>query len=182
MGLVGSSIGATNALEGCQYQGLVRQTLELIVQLFHDTNKLKDKYNCRKYTPECLSTVQTQIPGPVQILAASFSNFRINSRQSSISRMILQKTQWLIGDQKKFGVLIREIRDLIDGLSYITKDLVTVTLREHTIRNAIRSIKEVETHSLVAEACQMDHPDITDAASTRIDTEAMATTRGHEIV
>lgn len=151
MGLTGFSTGATNALEGCQYQGLVRQALELIVQLFHNTNKLKDKYGCRKHARGRLPPVQTQIPGPVQNLAGSFSNFRISSRQSTICRKILQKTQRLIGDHKKFGVLIGEIRDMIDGLRHITEDLVTVAQQEHTIKNAVRNIEDVETLNLVAE-------------------------------
>jgi hypothetical protein len=93
---VDSSTGATNALEGCQYQGLVRQTLELIIQLFHDTNKLKDKVFLDAY-PETYDDI-TPTESVTQIFNFGVYRLRPAIDQHSVSEVEFGDYDWLRED------------------------------------------------------------------------------------
>lgn len=82
----------------------------------------------------------------------------------------------MIHDRQKFGFLIAEVKDLINGLQDITNSLVAVADQRGIMRKGIGNIKSVETLGLVAEVCENDHPDLSEAASMRADTISMATT------
>jgi hypothetical protein len=63
-------------LEGHRFEPLIRETLEMIVMLFNDSEKLKDVYGCRS------DIEQVRLPTAIESdsidkLAAAFKNFRI---------------------------------------------------------------------------------------------------------
>src|SRR2546423_5065739 len=113
-------------LDQCQFHRLVRDTLEIILQLFNDTHKVRDAYGCRPSPEQESSPVyiaDAEEGGPVHNLAASFENFKIGGDERRQSSTILQKAKWVVHDRKKFDGLITEVKGLIDGLQDITKSL-----------------------------------------------------------
>ena len=88
---------------------------------------------------------------------------------------------WVVHDRKKFGGLVKEIKDLVDSLHGITNSCVPVSQQAGTIKRKITNISDAETLSLIAEVCSEDHPDIADAASTRADTISLASTHQRHV-
>ena len=159
-------------IDSFRFPEVVREILEVVFQLFHDSHKIRDKYGCRQATSQDLS--DTDQNGPISSLAASFSNFAIRSSQVSRTSKIIHNIIWVIHDRKKFGALVAEIKDLVDSLQGITSPSVPVTRQAGTMRRKIVDIRDAETLSLIAEVCSEDHPDIADAASTKADTMSLA--------
>lgn len=185
----GESMGLTDTTTADEYRPIdrfrfpevVREILDVVLQLFHDSQKIRDKYGCRQATSEDLLQ-DTDQNGPVRSLAASFSNFSIQSIQRSKTSKIVQNVCWVIHDRKKFGALVAEIKDLIDSLQGITSPSVPVARQAGIMRRKIASIRDAETLSLIAEVCSEDHPDIADAASTKADTMSLASTHNRRVV
>ena len=87
----------------------------------------------------------------------------------------------MIKDSQKFSDLVQEVRTLIDSLQDITKSLSTTVRQEGMLRYGIQQIKDPETLSLVSEICLLDYPDISDAASIKIDVLNIATDKRQRI-
>jgi hypothetical protein len=179
MGLTEStSENQQRPLDLCQFSHLVKETLEVIFQLFNDSHKIKDTYGCRPSTEHDSSQLhlaEASEAGPVRNLTTSFGNFKIGGNKRKRST-IVQKARWVVHDRKKFSKLITEVKDLIDGLQDVTKSLVTVADQSNLMRGGIRKIRSIETLSLVAEVCETDHPYLSGVASMQADTVSMATT------
>jgi hypothetical protein len=162
-----------------QFHELVTESLEIIFQLFNDTHKIKDAYGCRPFMGQDGSPVrlaEVEEARPVRDLATSFDNFKIGGNKRNCPSGIVQKARWAVHDRKKFNGLITEVKDLIDGLQHITKSLATMAEQGRMMSKGISNITDIGTLSLVAEVCEVDHPDLSDAASMRADTISMATT------
>ena len=146
----------------------VKDILELILHLFHDSSKLTERYGCNAISsaqdPYGYSLVARDTT-PIQNLAASFSNFTLGTTSD-----LSQRTRWVIQDKKRFESLIVEVRDLVNGLQDITKTLSSASHQRRKMSRRIEQIKDVETLNIVAEACENIHPHISRAASTTADT------------
>ena len=122
---------------------------------------------------------------PTADLAISFWSFSIanDSRllPTSHGKKLISMTRWTIRDKKSFLGLIEEVKILIDGLQDITKPIFTVARQEGMMRFAIQQIRNLDTLEIVSEVCQRDHPDISDAASVKMDVLTIATSRRLEI-
>jgi hypothetical protein len=94
---------------------------------------------------------------------------------------LASRTRWAIRDKKSFTVLIEEVKNLVDGLRDITKPIFTVARQEGMIKYAIQQIRNLDTLEILSEVCQEDHPDISDAASVKMDVLTIATSRRLEI-
>ena len=170
-------------LDDYDQKNVVQGTLEMIFQLLNDTQKIESKYGCRQ-TCDLKDTnnqpVQLEGPeeSPVTVLAASFSNF---GNLTNPKPQSLHKTRWVVNDRKKFGFLLVELKDLVDGLQDITERLISITRLESMMRKAIRSIKNVDTLTLVSEVTQEDHPDLSVAASNKAETVSMPASTWQEI-
>lgn len=185
----GESMGLTDTAEAdkdrpidrFRFPEVVREILEVVFQLFHDSHKIRDKYGCRQATSEDLLLDADQ-NGPISSLAASFSNFSIRSSLLPRTSRMMQNIIWVIHDRKKFGALVTEVKDLVDSLQGITSPSVPVARQAGTMRRKIVNIRDAETLSLIAEVCSEDHPDIADAASTKADTMSLASTHQRYVV
>ena len=146
----------------------VKEVLELIVQLFNDSQKLTERYGCKAISaaqdPYGYSLIAKDTAA-IQNLAAAFSNFRLGTASD-----LSQKTRWVIQDKKRFEHLIVEVRELVDGLQKITKSISSADSQKRKMSRRIEQIKDVETLNIVAEACENVHPHISRAASTTADT------------
>jgi hypothetical protein len=100
---------------------------------------------------------------------------------SRTRKMIAQRSLWVIHDCEKFHGLIREVKDLIDGVQDITKGLASIARQDHMIKSHVMRITDEETLDMVSDVCDIDHPSIADAATARADTISMATTKRLDI-
>ena len=179
MGLTGTAQhGIQRPLDLCPYPETVCETLELILDLFKDSDKLKNRYGCEKVElddPRRPEITWTQ-GSVMHQLNASFYNFKIKSATHVTETTLVRTANWIIHDRKKFQTLIQEIKGLIDGLQDITKDLGSLAIQEEMIRQRIFKINDIRTLDWVAEICENDHPSISDAASLRAGSCSEATT------
>jgi CheY-like chemotaxis protein len=151
-------------LEGHRFEPLIRETMEMIVMLFNDSEKLKDVYGCRSDIEQvCLpAAIESD---SIDKLAAAFKNFRIKCSTTDQSPVYLKKAKWAIHDRKKFTMLITENKNLIDGLQEITKSLVSVPRQAGQMKRTIQKIKDVGTHRMLADVCEHDYPELSEASS-----------------
>jgi hypothetical protein len=79
MGLTDTADAAEERLiDKFRFPEVVREILEVVFQLFHDSHKIRDKYGCRSATFED-GVVDVDQAGPISSLAATFSDFTIRS-------------------------------------------------------------------------------------------------------
>ena len=172
----GEEIGLTKTSVDCQLRpldacpghikNLVRDTLEMTIRLFMDTQTLKNRYGCKEFSPmdaPGLALAHGNDFGPLDRLATSFSHFKVaNPSPDKFARLAL-KTKWIIHDRKNFIELIAEIRAFVDGLQHLTQPLYPAVRQESTIRRGVQQISNVETLDLIADVCEFDHPTIADS-------------------
>ena len=121
MGLSDDTDSSQNVLNDCDFHNIIHDTLQIIVQLFTDSQALAGKYGCRvlEISDAELGLLEWESSSPTSRLNAAFNKFK-SSVQATGSRA-KRTTRWVIQDRKKFGLLIKEARELIDGLQDITK-------------------------------------------------------------
>ena len=165
-------------------QKLARDTLEMIIHLFTDTQKLKDRYGCKEIsqgTTLDLPMGTSSSFRAIENLAASFSHYKFCVAPQSSIRQLTLKARWVAYDKKKFSSLVTEVKDFINGLQEITKSISTVAYQNSRMRDHIQRINDVETLSFVTEVCDVDHRDISDAASDRLEVLSLTPTRKHDM-
>lgn len=184
----GESMGLTDTSEASEsrpidrfrFLDIVRDILELIIRLFHDSDKIRDKYGCRPCTTlEICESEQVAMFGS---LASSFSNFSVRFKPSLQQSNVAKTVTWVIHDRKKFVGLVTEIKELVDSLQGITSPCVSVARQQGNMRRRIVSVDDAETLSLIAEVCAEDHPDVAKVASDRADTISLASTHKHHVL
>jgi hypothetical protein len=187
MGLTAALVaGRPRPLDSCpdHVQDLVKDTLDMIIQLFTDTKKLKYRYGCKEILPQ---TASYQLPiltsdfGPMENLAASFSHYRVRTGAPGNVAQLTLKTRSVIHDRKKFISLIAEVKDFVDGLQNLTRSLYPVVHQENNIKLGVQQINDVNTLDLLAEVREVEHPAISDAASEKSEILSIPTTRRREI-
>ena len=164
--------GQPRPLESSQFQNLVHATLQMILEMFQDSQKMEREYGC-KVAPAVnsgmLPIAQADSGDLIESSSAAFSNFNIAGRVCNKLKRFSSQTQWIINDRKKFLTLIVEAKSLIDGLQDITKSLSTSARLEGMMRYAIQQVKDAETLQLIADVSEKDYPDLSDAASIKVD-------------
>jgi hypothetical protein len=159
------------------------------MRLLHDSEKIKARYECKKTkvsTSEDCPYRREPSSDALDDLAASFSYFRVPD-QSMVSpprpkrEEIVPKTRWAVCDRKKFTKLIDEVKGFVDGLQDITESISTVARQEGMMRFGVQQIKDTDTLQIVSDVCENDYPDISDAASIKLDVLTITTTRRDEI-
>lgn len=130
-----------------------------------------------------LISAQDSDTGSLADLSASFSHFAVSghSKQAFVKNKLIAKTRWAISDRKKFVGLIADVRSFVDALQEITRPISTVAKQEGMLRYGIQQINNVDTLEIIAEAFQVDYPDVSDAASIKMDDLTVATSRRLEI-
>ncbi|ERF73038.1 hypothetical protein EPUS_08602 [Endocarpon pusillum Z07020] len=169
---------ARQPLDSCPYAEIVHEILELILDMFGDSQKLKTKYGCVTIDVKNEVNMDTTLSqrSALQQLSTSFDNFSIKSATQVKKRSLIKTALWAIHDRKKFETLVHEVKGLIDGLQDITKDLGSLVVQEQMIRSRILRINDVRTLDWVAEICESNHPAISDAASLKAESLSEAST------
>lgn len=158
-----------NLLEGCQFHLLVTKCLRQIIHLLSDAQSVRDKYGGVASNPDKLPLLEEKPHGYTTGVALAFGNFKTRqpSKESRLRTGMLCKTKWIIRDRKKFAVLIADVRNLVNGLQDITKDLQGTIKLEDALRKRVESIIDASTLMNIASAWKDSHPHIASAASTR---------------
>jgi Prion-inhibition and propagation len=144
----------TSPLDSFVFRSLVFSILETMQRLFYDSDKLKNRYGCRPSSQLRLGSIETSSIS--RALAAAFADFKVDGSTEAVRSNYVQKTRWLIHDHKKFKALISDIKDFVDGLQNITKELSPKPFQESAIRRRIGLIEDVATLEVVAEVCETD--------------------------
>jgi hypothetical protein len=189
------------ALEKAQFATLVKDTLEMILELFENTETLKKRYGCAQDCGKGLdpskATSSSNLPSSTLVedhdpnldLATGFSYFHMSapsdlktpSREKETKATIVKKVFWVIQDKKKFDGLIKELRSFIDSLQEITKALSSATRQNSLLRYGVQQINNVETLELISDACKVDYPDISEAASVKLEVTTVGSYKRQEI-
>jgi hypothetical protein len=135
---------------------VIKRILESIHVLLTDSQQLRDRYDMRE-VPESsnittLRYMELVSPTSMTIFRRSYTRLcnRIitnNSRVPASSRVI-----WAIQDREKFGSLVDDLRDLVDGLVTLLTPVVQ-SIGNRIIEDDIASLKMSDLR-LFVEACQ----------------------------
>jgi hypothetical protein len=160
----GNSVGIVRALDDGRSAILedepvvqvIKRSLGSIHVLLTDSQQLRDRYDMRE-VPESsnittLRYMELVSPTSMTIFRRSYTRLcnRIitnNSRVPSSNRVI-----WAIQDREKFGSLVNDLRDLVDGLVTLLPPVVQ-SVGNRIIEDDIASLK-MSNLRLFVEACQ----------------------------
>ena len=160
-------------LDSFQFKGLVVQTLQTLHDLFNDSERIQERYGCRKATALAIAGGEEEdLTNP---LAAAFLHFQ-NGLPEGRGLKMGQKARWVIRDRKKFAELVSHIKELVDGLQEITKSMAPIVLQESAMTKRITTITDVDTLQLVSEICEEDHAAFSRAASLKSEILSMSDT------
>ena len=169
----------TSPLDSFAFRSLVSSTLEMMQKLFYDADKLENRYGCRPSSQLRLGSIETSSIS--RALAAAFADFKADGSTTAVQSKYVQKTRWLIHDHKKFKALVSDIKDFVDGLQDVTKELSPKPSQESAIRRRIGLIEDVATLEVVAEVCETDHPSFSETASQKWDIISAFTGSGRDV-
>jgi Prion-inhibition and propagation len=159
-------------LQDCNFQDVIQDTLELILQLLTDSENPSSKYGCHQLesSGENSTSSEADEQTPSAKVTAAFSHLGIHRRYAKGT------AKWIIQDRKKFTLLIDESRELSSGLQEITAHLVSRRNQERAMTAQIVTIQNHETLSMISEMCDNNHPAFSVAASCRIGALSLAPT------
>ena len=173
MGLTGAKkeqpVSAT-----CEFQSVMMETLQMLLQLFEDSDRLQNVYGCKQSLDT--SHAEKRATDEVKHLAQSFRNFKLTGIRHSKKSNFWIQARWAINDRKKFASFISDIKDYVDGLQGITKVVTPSSAQEETVIKRVETINDIETLDMLSEVCHEDHPDIARVASDRAETISMTST------
>ena len=184
MGLIREDSGQKRTLlDGFEFREHVQQALHHILTLLTDSNRLSKKYGGQQVAIEASSSLAIrsgQSPSVSKLMAA-FKRIKINDSVREQAGKVKSKSVWVFHDRKKYIALISEVRDLVDTVEKLTKDIVSQAQQEHFMVSRINAISDLRTLNMVTEVCEQDHPAYSDAASNRADVVSMTTTRRGDV-
>lgn len=191
MGLTGVNAAATerqHLLDSSPFKDLIKETLATILELFCDAKKLQDSYGCKEEGRYAIRPPQASTPkashDPIDHLAGAFSNFKTPidlALPPLASKGAMRKARWIIHDKKKFGALVMEVKTFIEGLQEITKPLFTVARQDGMMRYGVQKINNLETLETISAVCEGYYPELSDAASVKLDVLTIDTSKRKEI-
>lgn len=96
-------------LEGIVFEDLVRETLEMILLLFGDANKIEDFYRCR-HEEHGRKLLHDSGYDSVEKLAIAFRRIRMYAKVSKQASDLYQKARWSIHNRKSLECSLRRRR------------------------------------------------------------------------
>ncbi|KAL7783146.1 prion-inhibition and propagation domain-containing protein [Trichoderma afarasin] len=168
-------------LEDFEFSAVVQRALELIVELLTDSERLSSRYGAKQIAVE--EGVQLVAKSrSVSKLKAAFKRLTITDGAHEQATKVKRKSFWVLHDRKKYEDLIVEVRELVDGVEKVTKDLVGREQQQDLVISRINTINDIRTLNMLSEACELDYPAISDATSIRADTISMVSTQKGKII
>ncbi|KAF3388972.1 hypothetical protein F1880_004239 [Penicillium rolfsii] len=183
MGLTAETTTKQRPIDLCTYSDLIHETMTLILAIFDDSEKMQDRYGCAG-----VKASQLGLEGPesvIQQLSASFNNFAVKSTPADRAKSSLRrKTHWVIRDRKKFETLICDAKAYIDSLQEITKNLQVHTSQhqQDMMTSGIRRINNTRALEWLSEVCEIDYPELSDAATSKAETITQLSIAGNDLL
>lgn len=139
-------------------ESIVRRGLGNISKILEDTDFLQSRYGVQRAT----------LDGPIRdskgLTASALKRFRLRFGREGPG--VIKRAQWAISDASKFETLVRDIRELITGLTAIIPAETHTQKIEDDIANLV---DDLETLEILSEACEDEYPSLHKAASLAID-------------
>lgn len=176
--------GQHHALESHSTRNLV--ALKTILTLFTDADQLQNKYGCRQNSSGLVGTnsqfvLPSDSASTLLALSLSFDDFRVPLEKKGLSRGLILRTRWVLRDEAKSCELIDEIKSFIDPLKDLTASISSVAAQDRIVTQRVQRIDKPEALDLISEVCEIDYPQISSAASRKLNAVTMATDRVREI-
>ena len=112
----------------------------------------------------------------LSIFNASFEqSSSITVNQSKLFKGFL-RARWAVHDRKKFTVFIQDITQLVTGLRHITESMAPLKRQDHVVESTIETMTDLPTLELISEACENDHPALSQLASSRSEALSLTST------
>lgn len=153
------------------FKDLILEILKSVILLFHNAERIKNRYGCSafKESPTSLQVSSSSNALVDDFLRRSFNNLRIGSRVKHMPVKVDKKLRWVVSDQTKFGQLLADLKDLIDGLEAVTRALPNVKEISLKMKTSISSINDPGTLESIEKACSDTHENLAETASTKLD-------------
>lgn len=182
MGLTADTTTKQRPIDLCAYSDLVYETMTLILAIFDDSEKMQSRYGCASVNASQLGLDGSK--SVIQQLSASFNNFSVKSIPSDRAKPSLRKkTHWVVHDRKKFEKLIYDAKAYIDSLQEITKNLHSHTIQhqQEIMTSGIRRINDTRALEWLSEVCEVDYPELSDAATSKAETITQLSIAGNDL-
>lgn len=163
-----SNDGRDEVLDQPRIAPIVEQILNHIISIFSDSETLISKYGIGQ------AKLGSAEPQEVMLSANQLSRYKI-SYQQFLARVgtaqqrisLFGKTRWAIRDRKKFGILVEELRQLVDSLKDITESPTNGVQQrqQNAIAEEIESLPDLSVVRLIKDATAAVHQDWSDAAT-----------------
>lgn len=155
-----------------EVRGTVLRLLGCIQHIFENTEKLQESYGLK---PENQQITQNwgsnEQSGQPQILGTVFKRAYAGLRRSARERQrftpFKQKTIWAVNDKTKFQRMVTEIKGFNDNLASLFPDLKGKT--SEVLRDDIDQSDEIRPLMLLQQAAALEHEEISETASTRLE-------------
>lgn len=147
----------------------VMEVLRLIKELFENAEKLNSRYGvCTSDVPDAEGVRESwklAFPSSSALRRLHWPQKRPKPQDETTQKLsFLKKTRWAINDKSKFESLIRDIRDLVDGLYAILP--VSDKERDRTaIQDIVSLLPDLARLKLVEAASEDAYPAWSGAAS-----------------
>ncbi|KAI4178721.1 MAG: hypothetical protein LQ346_007353 [Caloplaca aetnensis] len=155
---------------------IVEQTLNCIRLLFTDTHELSERYGLKPSDSQETALAgkpSSGFKGSSQ-LRVSYDRFMARMQANQQQVCASQKVRWAIRDKRKFGCLVEDTRQLINGLEAITDSLEMAAIRKARIKEELDSVDDLEDLGIVAEASAQINKEWSDAASAVLENSTVA--------
>ncbi|PKK45961.1 hypothetical protein CI102_9994, partial [Trichoderma harzianum] len=168
-------------LEQFEFCAVVQRALEHIVELLTNSERLSSRYGAKQVAVE--EGVQLVAKSrSVSKLKAAFKRLSITDGAHEQVTKVKRKSFWVLHDRKKYEGLIIELRELVDGVEQVTKNLVGREQQQDLVISRINTINDIRTLNMLSETCKTDYPAISDATSIRAETISMVSAQQRKII
>lgn len=153
------------------FKSLIIEILSSIFLLFSNAERVRDRYGCVAFTavPRTKQLSHASSIFVDDILKHTFNNLKISTHVKSKGLRVDKRLRWVAGDKTKFGRLLADLKDLVDGLESITRALPAVNEIECRMKTRIASIRSRPALEMVAEACSETRQDLAETASLKLE-------------
>ena len=155
---------------------VVERILNHIISIFSDSEGLTSKYGLmQEQVDRDESKSATLSANQLSRYKVSYKQFLAQVKTVQQRTSLLRKIRWAIRDRSKFGVLVDEVRQLVDSLKDITESSTNkLHQRQHNaIAEEINSLPDLSMVRLVKDATATIHQDWSDTATEVLETSTL---------
>lgn len=156
---------------------LVERILNCMIVIFTDSEALVSKYGLQQtktaehdsHTPSLIAKRTTLSSNQLSKFKMSVKQFQALFKGHQQKITLFERTRWAIRDRDKFGVLVDDLRQLIDSLRDITSSSTSRIRERNAIAEELESLPDLVALKLVRDASANVHQDWSDSATEIIE-------------